>query len=155
MDIIGTILVPAAELLPHLDSPKARMMMLAIGLQESRFEHRAQIGGPAVGFWQFEKGGGVKGVLLHKSSAIDAVKVCHARGVGPTPVEVYARLQYDDILAACFARLLLLTDPQPLPMIGDVDGAWEYYLRTWRPGKPHRHTWDDLYAKGHNLLTGA
>ena len=28
-------------------------MLLAIGLQESRFVHRRQIGGPACGFWQF------------------------------------------------------------------------------------------------------
>ena len=49
-------------------------------------------------------------------------------------------------------RLLLLTDPKPLPVIGDTDGSWEYYLRNWRPGKPHRHTWDDLYGKAFALM---
>ena len=51
---IPDILDPAAKLLPGMDSAKARVMLLAIGLQESRFEHRRQIGGPARGFWQFE-----------------------------------------------------------------------------------------------------
>ena len=148
-DIIG----PAAALLPSMDSPKARMMLLAIGLQESRFEHRRQIGGPARGFWQFESGGGVRGVLTHKASAYDAAKICHARGVGSSTKEVYERLENDDIMACCFARLLLLTDPRSLPMIGDVDGAWDYYERNWRPGKPHPETWPALYEQAHNMLT--
>lgn len=39
------------ELLPaKMDSVKARVMILAIGLQESRFEHTHQIGGPAHGY---------------------------------------------------------------------------------------------------------
>ena len=42
-------------------SDEAVTMMLAIGYQESRFEHRRQIRGPARGFWQFEHGGGVVG----------------------------------------------------------------------------------------------
>lgn len=152
IDIIGTIIAPAAKLLPSMDSPKARMMLLAIGFQESRFEHRRQVGGPARGFWQFEQGGGVKGVLLHKSSAYDATKICYARGVGSSVKDVYERLENDDILACCFARLLLLTDPTPLPLIGDLDGSWAYYLRNWRPGKPHRDTWDDMYARAEGVL---
>ena len=150
--MIGTIITPASKLLPSMDSPKARMLMLAIGFQESRFEHRRQIGGPAVSFWQFEEGGGVRGVLQHKASIYDAVKVCHARGVGSSTREVYERMITDDLLGCCFARLLLLTDPRPLPVIGDMDGSWFYYLRNWRPGKPHRHTWDGLYDQAYNLL---
>ncbi len=144
---VQSLLDQMAQLLPSMDGPKARMMLLTIGLQESRFEHRRQINGPARGFWQFEEGGGVKGVLLHKTSAYDAAKVCHARGVGSTPREVYGRLEFDDVLAACFARLLLYTDPKPLPMIGDTDASWNLYERCWRPGKPHRETWDALHAQ--------
>jgi len=153
LDPIKDAIEPAAKLLPSMDSPKARMMLLAIGLQESRFEYRRQIGGPARGFWQFESGGGVRGVLQHKASIYDAVKVCHQRGVGGSTKEVYERLEHDDILACCFARLLLLTDPKSLPMVGDVDGSWAYYLRNWRPGKPHPETWPDMYLQAHNLLT--
>jgi len=152
LDIIGEIIIPAAKLLPHMDSPKARILTLAIGYQESRFEHRRQIGGPARGFFQFEQGGGVRGVLTHKASAYDATKICHARGVGSSTKEVYERLEHDDILAACFARLLLWTDHRPLPMIGDVEGSWDYYERNWRPGKPHPDTWGDMYQRAHNLM---
>ena len=42
---VPEILDPALALLPpSMDTVRARMMLLAIGLQESRFEHRRQIG---------------------------------------------------------------------------------------------------------------
>lgn len=138
----------ALLLLPaKMDSKQARVMMLAIGLQESRFEHRRQIGGPARGFWQFEKGGGVRGVLSHPSTKLHALAVCNAVDIHAREDDVYQSLEHDDVLAAAFARLLLFSDAQPLSELGDAEGAWAYYLRTWRPGRPHRHTWDDLYAK--------
>lgn len=149
---------PMAEallLLPaRMTSPQAEVMLLAIGLQESRFTHRRQIGGPARGFWQFEKGGGVAGVLRHPSSKDIAVRVCDARGVAPVAEQVYQRLEHDDVLAAAFARLLLWTDPRPLPAQGEVTAAWDLYLRTWRPGKPHRQTWDALYAQALEEVCG-
>jgi hypothetical protein len=137
-----------ASVLPgKFHSPEATVLLHAIGLQESRFEHRKQIGGPAVGFWQFEKGGGVRGVLEYPSTARHAKAVCTLRGVDASAEAVYAALTYDDLLACAFARLLLYTDPSPLPSIGAVDWAWDCYIRNWRPGKPHRHTWDALYAE--------
>lgn len=129
----------------RIDTPEARVMLLAIGLQESRFIHRRQIGGPARGFWQFELGGGVRGVLRHEISRDLAQQVCSARGVLATSGDVYEALDDDDILAGCFARLLLWTDPARLPAVGNAEPAWDLYLRTWRPGKPHRHTWNGLY----------
>ncbi|WVM93520.1 hypothetical protein ULG90_06320 [Halopseudomonas pachastrellae] len=61
----------ALSLLPdRMASPEAEVQMLAIGLQESRFEHRHQIGGPAHSWWQMELGGGVRGVLTHPAVAI-------------------------------------------------------------------------------------
>lgn len=146
--IIETAINPALALLPErMDTPAARVMLLSIGLQESRFTHRRQIGGPARGLWQFEQGGGVRGVLTHPASAAHARKICEARGVAPEAPAVYERLEHDDVLAAAFARLLLWTDPKTLPLIGDADAAWALYLRTWRPGKPHRQTWDVLYGQ--------
>ncbi len=41
---------------------RARVLMLAIAGQESAWKYRAQVGGPARGFWQFEVTG-VDGVL--------------------------------------------------------------------------------------------
>lgn len=146
--ITKQIIAPGLELLPStMDTPKARLMLLAIGLQESRFEHRRQIGGPARGFWQFEKGGGVAGVLTHPQSKWIAHEVCRQRGVEPAAAAVYPALEKDDLLACAFARLLLFTDPKPLPAPGYCAAAWDYYLRSWRPGKPHRQTWDALYAQ--------
>ncbi|MDH0092736.1 hypothetical protein N7373_14890 [Achromobacter mucicolens] len=145
--------IPALQLLPRkMDSPAARIMLLSIGLQESRFTHRQQIGGPARGFWQFEKGtrasrGGVWGVFLHAASKGHLAALCKARGVACDPDAIYSALEYDDILAAGVARLLLWTDPKALPAIGDADAGWALYLRVWRPGKPHPQTWSALYAR--------
>ena len=136
------------EVLPgKFDSTAATVMLLAIGLQESRFEHRLQIGGPARGFWQFERGGGVLGVLNHPSTVRQAKALCVLRGVSPTPTEVYRAIADDDLLACGMARLLLWTDPRDLPLPGDEEGAWDLYLRVWRPGKPHRSTWGELYQQ--------
>jgi len=141
-------IAPALAMLPaRMNSHAAIVEMLVIGLQESRFQRRHQIGGPAHGYWQFEKGGGVRGVLRHHSSREHAQAVCRARNVIATEGAVYAALEHDDVLAAAFARLLLWTDPKVLPALGDEQAAWDLYLRTWRPGKPHRHTWDALYAR--------
>ena len=56
------------------------------------------------------------------------------------------------LLAAAFARLLLFTDPRRLPDVGDAGGAWNFYIRTWRPGKPRRATWDALYAQAQRVV---
>jgi len=130
---------------PEMGGPKARVMLIAIGLQESRFEHRRQIGGPARGFWQFEHGGGVVGVLTHPASRELAARLCEVRGVKSDSRLVYNRLEHDDVLAAGFARLLLFTDRRRLPELGDAVAAWKYYMNNWRPGKPHPETWDELY----------
>lgn len=141
------------EVLPgKFDSTAATVMLLAIGLQESRFEHRLQIGGPARGFWQFERGGGVLGVLNHAASARHAKALCVLRGVPPTPTEAYREIADDDLLACGFARLLLWTDPRELPTPGDIDGAWDCYIRNWRPGRPHRSTWTGLYQQALEAL---
>jgi hypothetical protein len=146
--ILSRVVGPGLALLPSkMDSERARVMLLAIGLQESRFEHRRQIGGPARGFWQFERAGGVQGVLRHPATAALAEAVCRERSVEPNAAAAYAKLEFDDLLACAFARLLLWSDPQPLPAVGYAGASWQLYLRTWRPGKPHRETWDALYRQ--------
>lgn len=47
---------------------------------------------------------------------------------------VWQAIERDDVLACALARLLLYTDPSRLPDLGDEAGAWDLYLRTWRPG---------------------
>ena len=147
----GAIDCAMAILPPSMDTSAARVLLRAIALQESRMVHRFQVipgggKGPARGLWQFERGGGVKGVLTHPASKRLAQSVCLARGIDADPRTVWANLEIDDVLAAAFARLLLFTDPNPLPAIGDVSDSWEYYLRNWRPGKPHFQSWPMLYG---------
>jgi len=154
---IATKSIPAAyRLLPAgMDSRNATVILLAIGLQESRFIHRLQIGGPARGFWQFERGGGVRGVLRHWATRAATIKVCAARQCALLPNAVYLQIAEDDVLAAAFARLLLYSDPAELPAFGDAEGAWALYVRTWRPGKPHVKTWAALYAAAVQSIEGA
>ena len=135
---------------PAMDSKEARVMLYAIGLQESRFTHRAQVidgggKGPARGYWQFERGGGVTGVLRHPASKYWMSSACNARNVPAQPMNVWQALETDDVLAAAAARLLLFTDPAKLPAIGEQAEALRYYLRVWRPGKPHPETWPECY----------
>jgi hypothetical protein len=147
-------IAPALALLPaKMSGAKAETMLLAIGLQESRFEHRKQIGGPAVGLWQFEQGGGVRGVLTHPASRDHAAALCRARGIPASASAIYSALVTDDVLAAAFARLLLWTDPAALPAVGAQASAWDLYLRVWRPGKPHPRTWEGLYQKAQAAVT--
>lgn len=136
-------------LLPgRFDCDEATVLLTAIALQESRMAARRQAGnGPARGLWQFERGGGVAGVLNHPSSRLYARSCCLMVGVEPLSGIVHTALENNDLLACAFARLLLWTDPLPLPAIGDEAGAWSCYLRTWRPGRPHPETWGALYAE--------
>lgn len=152
---ISQIVNPALELLPErMTSDAARVMLCAIALQESRLSHRWQVidlkrpevKGPARGLLQFEKGGGVRGVLNHASSRLHAAKLCQDRGVAATETAVFDRLDEDDVLAAGFGRMLLWTDPKALPEIGDEEAAWQTYLFNWRPGAAKRQ-YDELRAK--------
>lgn len=138
------VLPAAADLLPSsMRSTDADRELMAIAWQESRLRHRAQIGGPARGFWQFELGG-VRGVLDHRATALHAARVLEQLQYrDPTPREIQAALQHNDVLAAVFARLLLWTLPEPLPTTAAA--GWNQYLDAWRPGKPHPATWADAW----------
>lgn len=158
-EIMHTAVEPTLSLLPKkMASDEARVMLLTIGLQESRFEHRYQVlndptkKGPARGFWQFEQGGGVKGVMGHPSTSEHAHRICSERDVPFNPQSVWLRLETDDILACTFARLLLYSDPRPLPRIDDSARAWQLYERTWRPGKPHPEKWGGYHARARAAL---
>lgn len=150
------ILLPAFDLLPApLHTPRAEIALLTIGLQESALLLRDQLEssgfdtapGPAYGLWQMEKGGGIRGVLKHPASAPLATKLCRDRGVDPgDPDAVAMGIKRDDVLACALARLLLYTDAKPLPVEGDAERMWAYYLRVWRPGAVQR-SYDALHRK--------
>lgn len=135
----------ALSLLPaKMTSPQAELMLLTIGLQESELKHRRQHGnGPARSLWQGEQGGGMVAGLLgfHNQDVQDLARgLCAVRGVPAQPRAVWEAIEHDDVLAAGLARLLLFTDPAKLPGLGDEEGAWQLYLRTWRPGAFTRGT---------------
>lgn len=154
--ILKTAINPALGMLPaKMDSDAARVQMLATGLQESRLKFRYQkvksdpyAKGPARGLWQFERGGGVVGVMTHRATKELAEAGCKALGVPFDATMIHTKLEFDDVLAAYFARLLLWSDSKPLPTVdADHEEAWQCYIRNWRPGKPHRHTWDEFHEQ--------
>lgn len=155
-------ITPALQLLPAaLDTPQARVMLLAIGLQESQLTHRRQLGGgPARGLWQFERGsqargGGVWGVVLHDASRYWLAQLCAARGCLFTADAIYARIEQDDVLAAGLARLLLFCDRAPLPALGATSAAWQLYAkRTWCPGRPRPDEWPENYRRALAFVQG-
>lgn len=156
---------PALLLLPaKMTSPQAEVMLLATHLQESPGRDQCQLPakpgkcGPARGIFQFERGGGVAGVLSHPASRSHVLSVCAALGVEPTVDGIFNALPTQcDVLDAALARLLYWTDAKPLPKLGDVEAAFQYYLRNWRPGAytngnakkraELRRKWGENYAK--------
>lgn len=155
--IMHEAVLPAYALLPpKMSSPAASVMVLAIGLQESDFMYRRQLGnGPAVSFWQMEEGGGVHGVMFHPATHAFARHVAAARGVSWDQHAIYERLKSDDALGAAWARLLLYTDRAPLPGVhAEPEEAWQYYKRNWKPGKPHREKWDACHLAAIHQIVG-
>ena len=146
-----------------MTSDEARVALLTIGLQESKFLARVQIvngggQGPARSFWQFERGGGVRGVLRHPASAKLAREIVVASGVPADEAAVHKAMGLEryDIMSAALARLLLVPAPTRLPAIGDEAGLWDLYARrVWRPGKPHINTWAGNYAMARATVAAA
>ena len=150
-EFLAGIINPGLQFLAQLGGPAptddVRRFLLAVALQESGPELMARYQGspgaepgPANGFWQFERGGGVAGVLSHAASATLALDVCAALTVVPEAAAIHRCLEGHDVLAVAFARLLLLTDPYPVPVTQDA--AYECYnARLWRPGSPRPEDW--------------
>lgn len=154
-ELIQNAIVPAYRLLsPKMASAEATCQSVAIALQESRLLHRRQLineggelvpKGPAMGFWQFERLGGVVEVITSPKTKRHALAICKDRGLKPTTTAIWWALSRDDVLAASFARLLLYIHKDPLPSLqATEDSTWDYYTKMWRPGAPHRQTWNQF-----------
>jgi hypothetical protein len=143
------ILIPSVARFPFRDSPEARALLLAIAGVESGWTARYQLGGPALGFWQFEPNG-IQAVLDHPASGDVLRAFCAECEVKPTLLD--EALAWHDGLAYACARLLLWTDPAPLPAIGDQAAGWAYYERLWRPGKPDAARWATRYAEAFHII---
>jgi hypothetical protein len=162
----GSVIPDALALLPgRMTSHEARAMMLATGLQESEFNARRQGGhgvrpgnGPARGFWQFEKLGGVLEILTATDTRPYVLPVLDLLLYGPQATRAqeaatcHAAIEHNDVLAAVFARLLLWRDPRSLPGPLHADVGWAIYLARWRPGKPHPATWPGYYEQAWKIV---
>lgn len=163
-DFLATILDPGLAFcasVPGWNIPsddRARVLILSIAGQESGWSERVQSGnGPAHGVWQFERMGGVNGVLHHPATSTLANEVCRMTYVTPDPAHAWGVMATEkgDNLAVAFARLLLWTDPEPLPAIGDEKTAYDYYIRNWRPGRPGPDRWPVVYKQALQAVSNA
>lgn len=147
-DVLPTVLPE-----PFFNTCRARVQLAAIGLQESRFEVRRQYNnGPAASFWQFEPGG-IRAVMHNPDTEAYARRVLDQIGIQWRSSAVWSSMLLRDDVGVAFARLLLWSDRHALPAVGDVEGAWKYYLRNWRPGKPVHLTWARLYAEAVTFMS--
>lgn len=151
---LRTALNPALWLLPAtMESPAARALLLTIAAQESALKYRRQLhGGPARSYFQFEKVG-VKGVLTHRVSADHATRVCELLDVKPTLISVHRAIEFHDVLATAFARLLLWQLPRALPTSDQPEDAYAQYIALWKPGKRHPHSWLGFFVRAWQVVT--
>lgn len=153
--LINTIIPGAMSILPvSMDTPQARAMLIAIAMQESKMTYRRQVGGPAKGFWQFEISG-VIGVKNHPTTRkyVNEVLESLMYPLAMSNIEIHLALEHNDILACCFARLLLYTLPLHLANQNQVDDGWEQYIIGWRPGKPHRYVWTSNFEQAWKVVS--
>lgn len=131
-------------------TPEAVCLSLAIKVQESgtgevRDQGDPAVIGPATGFWQFERMGGVAEILQDGRTGSIALALCQRLSVNPQPDPVWRLFATaaGDELACAFARLLIWKDPATPPRIAleSEEEAYAYYKRRWRPGADRRAAW--------------
>ena len=126
-------------------SSNAARFLTAIALQESGLKTRHQYKGPAHGFFQFEQFGGC-GQILINSRTKPKIEAVFEHQIESTDLDnAFECIQHNNLIMVAFARLLVWQDPAALPT--DANTAWKYYLRNWRPGKPHPKAWADNWKK--------
>lgn len=153
--VYDLILQPLFSVLPDkMNSVEAKAMLLAIGMQESRFKARKQHNGPAMGFWQFESAG-ILGVMHHHATQEYAEALLGLLVIADQDAVVYRAMQYNDFIAAGFARLLLWALPHSLPTRDEPEKGWEQYLQAWRPGRPHKETWEMCWSEAWGAIDRA
>lgn len=128
---------------PGVDSLEAELQLLATAIQESNLKARKQMPrGPARSLFQIESPTAYS-VLNKWKPARD---FCEALLLSTGNLTDFSyMLKFSDAGACAIARGILRLDPRPLPKIGDQGGAWECYMRCWRPGKPRPEKWAATY----------
>ena len=152
-DILTNVINPALTELAQSGvsvTDAARAMLYAAGLQESNLSARFQATpassalrkGAGRGLWQMRIDDVSR--LLTTNSTKERSEAISNKYVGSVhPHAVWATLEYNDVLAAIFARLMLWPDPAALPAPAAVNerAALDYYIRCWRPNSPREKDW--------------
>lgn len=147
--------------------PEVLVQLLTAALHESDgLKARVQYGPggssitkrPAHGRWMFEggKSAALAGLWANPTTAPLLKAACGWLDVEPLHDHAWWALVGNDKLAAICARLLLLTDPHPMPMIDDVAESYACYLRLWRPGKePGLDKWREVHQRAAAAVASA
>ena len=163
--LLKTAIIPSLSLLdPKLDAPAARAMLIAIALQESGLKARRQMleardhwweskPGKGHGFWQFERDGATRGVMVrHAAASAIVLPVLAELLYPPDPYAVHEAIIHNDVLACVLARALLYSVPASLPGQDEPGNGWEQYLSVWRPGRPKPDTWEAHYRTAWDVV---
>lgn len=134
------VIEPVLNALAFPQQRERSVLLLAIAIQESGLTHRRQIGGPARSWWQIEP-----------PTCADCLDRCppvlgFARELGLYP-NIENALELSDLFACAVAAGILRLTPGRLPDVGDEAGAWKYYIKAWRPGKPRPERWAEAYRE--------
>ena len=159
----STIMIPAeawfVAVVPEVRmNDAARVGICAIAGQESGWQKRVQDDdGPAHSFWQFERNGGVAGLMSNRKTGPFVKRMAASLGIKYNPMSVWAAMATPngDGMSFGMARLLLWSDPDPLPAPSDDDAWWGYYARNWRPGDPRPDAWPANIAAARGVILGA
>jgi hypothetical protein len=129
------------------------VLLLAIALQESDLVYRRQKhSGPARSFWQIEPPTACDCCERYEPSQLLRMDL-FTTWPGIVPVDFYNSLEYNDNLACAVAAGLLYLCPMLLPILGQQEVSWHYYLKAWRPGKPRPYAWPHNYRRAMEAWT--
>lgn len=142
-------------------SVKAMVQIIATGLQESQVMFRKQVpSGPARGFLQIEpptaiaaydKDAYLRGELMNLR--LNTTQLLPTNTTAARRNYLANVCELNDPACVLIGRSIMWLDPSPIPEIGDVEGAWDFYaLKTWRPGKPRPEHWWDNYMQAVNVV---
>lgn len=159
IDHIQSYVVPAAYALlpPSMAHPRATAMLLATGLQVSKFRDRRPLEGTACGFWGFEKPN-VREVITNPHTRLTvetALRVLRYEAMIDSVANIQQLLVDNDTLACVFARSLLLTLPTQLPRRNQRDLGWRQFAQAWNPADPAEFTWPHYFAEAWDRVAKA
>jgi hypothetical protein len=134
------------EEIPHATSVAAKRMLLATAFVESGLRNRRQIGnGTAKSFWMFERVT-IQHLLVTTHNHVGSIlrKACNFHNCAIDSIQIHSCIEGHDDLAVILARLLMHSKDYPIPL--SQKDSYNYYIRTWKPGRPRPERWDAAYT---------